>query len=94
MIDKGYEGVETGLDDVYSQQNGKSMYNANLKTGAIGSLNPSFEDPFIKTTTFKEVVNAKSKLAQSSSSFEVDSKLQGLQSARQKATRSNTQKGK
>jgi hypothetical protein len=52
VVDGGYEGVDSEFDDIYSQSNGKAsiLY---VKGGAIGSLNPDFEDPFLKGPSFK-----------------------------------------
>jgi hypothetical protein len=38
----------------------------NVKTSGIGSLNRNIEDPFIEGASFKDKVNIKSNLAQSS----------------------------
>lgn len=62
----------------------------NVKTSGIGSLNPNIEDPFIEGTSFKDKVNIKSSLAQSSSNLLSDVKMQKLNSARQKNVRTNT----
>jgi hypothetical protein len=62
----------------------------NVKTSGIGSLNRNIEDPFIEGASFKDKVNIKSNLAQSSSNLLSDVKMQKLNSARQKNVRTNT----